>query len=358
MSVETQETGESSVEDISLFTDLPDDNDVGPWRETLTKRPADEIFPLDLEELVDLAKELGAKRYSPNTILAHRKDWASFLAFCERYGRQAFPASPQTVAVYLAHLNQSKKKSSTIGRHLATISVAHQRQGVSPERNPTRHSAVREVWAGIRRDLGTAKAKKHPALLETLRMMVDVLPDDDLAGKRDRALILVGFAGALRRSEIVGLTLSDITFAPEGLTVLVRQSKTDQEASGRKIGIPFGKNAPTCPVRNLQAWLHGACISEGPLFRKVTKDGTVVPRALTDDWVARIVKRTLTKAGIDPKDFAGHSLRAGLATQAARGGASKRAIQRQTGHKSLTILREYIREGDLFRENAVDDTGL
>jgi integrase len=182
--------------------------------------------------------------------------------------------------------------------------------------------------------------------------------DTGLIGLRDRALILLGFAGAFRRSEVVGLNLADLAFSRDGLTVFLRRSKTDQEGQGRKIGIPYGANPETCPVRTLQTWLDQAALAEGPVFRSLNRHGQLRPRRLGGVDVARIVKKLAQRAGLDPAKYAGHSLRAGHATSAAASGASERSIMNQTGHRSVQMVRRYIREGSLFRENSAGKLGL
>ena len=188
--------------------------------------------------------------------------------------------------------------------------------------------------------------------------MVDHLPQGKLLSTRDRALLLLGFAGAMRRSEIVGLDVADVSESDEGLVVVIRRSKTDQEGQGRKVGIPYGSQRETCPVRSVKAWLQEAGITEGGLFREVTRHGKVQETNLSDQTVARVVKRALRAAGKNAENFSGHSLRAGLATAAAMAGVNEREIQAQTGHKSLLVLRRYIRDGSLFRENAAAKVGL
>ena len=182
--------------------------------------------------------------------------------------------------------------------------------------------------------------------------------DEDLAGARDRALLLVGFAGAMRRSELVALNFSDLQLTDEGFVIHVRRSKTDQTGKGRKIGIPFGQHAGTCPVRALLAWLEHSGIDRGAIFRKVNRHGQLEGVRLSDRSVAEVVKRACKAAGLKPSKFSGHSLRAGLATSAAMAGVEERSIQDQTGHKSLKVLRTYIREGSLFRNNAARKVGL
>jgi integrase len=212
---------------------------------------------------------------------------------------------------------------------------------------------VREVVKGLRRRVGVAQRQVSPIIVEHLRRIVEHLPDTP-AGLRDRALLLVGFAGAFRRSELVSLDVADLGEQPVGLVINLRRSKTDQEGAGRKVGIPFGAELSLCPVRALRAWREAAQIDEGPLFRPVDKHGTALARRLSAHSVAVIVKRIAAVAGYDPRLFSGHSLRAGLATAAAAAGKSERAIMRQTGHRSEVMLRRYIRDGELFLENAAE----
>ncbi len=188
-------------------------------------------------------------------------------------------------------------------------------------------------------------------MVSELKAMLQALPEG-LLGVRDRALLLVGFAGAFRRSELVSLDVADLSFTSDGLEVTLKRSKTDQEGQGRRIGIPFGSSPHTCPVRSLRAWLDGAGIADGPVFRDVSRRGRVGAVRLSDKAVARLVKRAARAAGLDPARFSGHSLRAGLATSAAKAGKTERAIMAQTGHKSEKMVRRYIRDASLFAENA------
>jgi integrase len=182
--------------------------------------------------------------------------------------------------------------------------------------------------------------------------------DAGVIGLRDRALVLLGFAGAFRRSELIGLRIDDCDFGKDGLTVTLRRSKTDQTGAGRKIGIPYGSNPETCPVRTLQSWIEQAGISERRLFRSVNRHGKVQAGGLSGIDVARVVKKLVGRAGLNAATYSGHSLRAGHATAATIAGASERSIQNQTGHKSVQMLRRYIRDGSLFRENSGAKLGL
>jgi integrase len=223
--------------------------------------------------------------------------------------------------------------------------------------SPTTSSLVRRTHAGIRRSIGTAQLGKAPALVDDLKLMLSKLPDTRV-GLRDRALLLLGFAGAFRRSELVGLDVADLEFARARLIVTLRKSKTDQEGRSRRLGIPFGSSEQTCPVRSLQAWLEAARITEGPVFRSLDLFQRVQQARLSDKAVALIVKRRAKAVGLDPARYAGHSLRAGLATSAAAAGASERVIMSQTGHRSADTVRRYIREGSLFQSNPAGMVGL
>jgi len=261
---------------------------------------------------------------------------------------KALPASPETVTLYVVSLAQEGRRVSTISRALATISQRHRTMGFP---SPTSASIVKETLRGIRRHLGVHQAQKCPLLSEQLRAIVATTPDD-LSGSRDRAILLLGFAMAARRSELVALDVTDVAFTPEGAVVTIRRSKTDQDGAGRRIGIPYGSSPETCPVRALHAWLTAAGITTGPLFRGVGRWGRISSERLTDRAVARTIKRHVAAVGLDPRAYAGHSLRSGLATSAARAGRSERSIMATTGHKSVEMVRRYIRAGNLFQDCA------
>jgi site-specific recombinase XerD len=306
-----------------------------------------------LENVGARAREFVRQAKAASTRRAYRADWADFSAWCAQYHRESLPARPDTVAYYLAD-RSARLRVSTLQRRLATIAEAHRAAG---HESPNRHPQVRLVWQGIRREKGVAQVHKKPALTRHVRLMVGKLTDS-LLGHRDRALLLLGFAGALRRSELVGLDVSDIAQAEEGLVITVRKSKTDQVRQGRKLGIPYGSNPETCPVRAVFVWLDSSGIEEGPLFRPVNRHGQVSEKRLSDRAVAEVVQRSLKAAGKSATGYSGHSLRAGLVTQAAMNGASERSIQEQSGHRSLAVMRRYIRDGSLFRENAASQVGL
>lgn len=319
-----------------LILSTPRNTDIGP-----------------LAAIADRASEFVQSAKAASTVRAYRCDWSHFESWCMGHGQSTLPATAETVALYLTDL-ASTHKTATLTRRLSAISQAHQIAGFE---SPTRSSQVRLVMAGIRRTKGTAHQGKAPVLVDDLRRMISALPDN-LLGVRDRAILLTGFGLAARRSELVALDVADAEFTRDGLVINIRRSKTDQEQAGRKIGIPYGSNPATCPVRALQDWLARCGFNEGPLFRPIDRFGRVSQKRLTPAAVADVVKRYAAKVGLNANEFAGHSLRAGLATSAAMGGASERAIMAQTGHRSLTVLRRYIRDGSLFRENAVASVGL
>ena len=209
---------------------------------------------------------------------------------------------------------------------------------------------------GIRRALGTAQPGKEPLLTADLVAMLEAL-DDGLLGVRDRALLLVGYAGGFRRSELANLDAEDVTETEDGLVIRVRRSKTDPEGKGATVALPYGSAAATCPVRSYRAWISAAAITTGPVFRAVDRHGRVAPGRLDPGSIARVVKRAAGTAGLDPALYAGHSLRAGFATQAFLNGVAEVSIMRQTRHKSLNTVRKYIRDRSLFRDNPGGETG-
>jgi site-specific recombinase XerD len=272
-----------------------------------------------------------------------------FKVYCEAKGLSALPASPEIVAAYIA-AEAKTAKPSTIGRRIAAIRYAHKLAGIE---TPTDAEGVKATMRGIRRTLGGARNKKTPAVAAKMHSMVAEAPDG-LAGLRDRALLLLGFAGAFRRSELVALDVADIEETETGLLVTIRGSKTDQEREGVTIAIARGDTA--CPVKALRAWLDTAGIAAGPLFRPINKAGAVAASRLTCRSVANFVKAYAIRAGFDGKMFSGHSLRSGFLTSAAGNGASIFKMMDVSRHKSVDTLRGYVRNAELFKDHA--GTGL
>jgi integrase len=308
---------------------------------------------VELAEIAAEARDYVAASRAENTTRVYRTGWAQFSAWCDEHRVTPLPASAETVALYVADLAKGAKPA-TIYLRLAAISAAHRAAGHD---SPTKEEAVRLVRRGVRRTLGTAQRQVHPVTVPDLREMVKGLGTGP-GGCRDRALLLLGFAGALRRSELVGLDVADVVEGSDGLIVRLRRSKTDQEGAGRNVGIPYGSNLATCPVRSWRAWLEVSGITEGAAFRPVDRHGHIGPTRLSAPAVALVLKRHAARTGLDPAEVAGHSLRAGLATSAAAAGVPERVIADQTGHKGTVMLRRYIRQGSLFRENAASAVGL
>jgi integrase len=308
-----------------------------------------DVIPSPSQQVRDFIRASKAE----STIRGYRADWRAFCGWCESHGLCPLPASPETVASYIAEC-AARLKVGSIQRRLNAIAEAHKAVGLD---SPTHHPMVTNTMKGIRRTKGTAPAQKTPTLTDDIRAMVDATATG-IIGVRDRAMVLLGFAGAFRRSELVALDVEDCAFGKDGLTVTLRRSKTDQDGVGRKIGIPYGSNPETCPVRTVQVWLEMASITAGPLFRSINRHGRVRHGRLSGIDVSRVVKKLAKRAGLDPAKYGGHSLRAGHATSAAIAGASERSIMHQTGHRSVQMVRRYIRDGSLFWENSAGKLGL
>lgn len=316
-------------------------------------RRADSAALAHLQETADRAREYVRQSKAANTRRAYRADWEHFTSWCMSHGCTALPAAPETVALYLSDLAETHKPA-TLQRRLSAISQAHQVAGLE---TPTKHEGVRSVWAGIRRVKGVAQDGAAPVLVEDLQRIVVLLPDG-LRGERDRALLLLGFATSFRRSELVALDVEDLEWKRDGLAVLLRRSKTDQDGEGRKVGVPYGQHKGTCPCRAVKRWLAASGIADGALFRGITRHGKLLPDRLSDLGVSRVVKRAVEAAGLDPEHYSGHSLRAGFVTSAAGAGVDEASIMKQTGHRSSRVLRKYVREANLFRNNAAGRVGL
>lgn len=306
-----------------------------------------------LVQVAASVKEYMAASIAENTKRGYQSDWKLFTRWCDGMGAASLPAAPATVAAYLTSLADSGKKASTIDRARAAIRKAHE---VAGEEDPTHAAGVRQTLKGIRRTIGTAPAQKAPAISADIKAMCAALPET-LKGTRDRALLLVGFAGAFRRSELVGITAEHITETPEGIIIQLTKSKTDQEGKGRLVGIKRTEHPETCPVRALLAWITAASITSGPVFRAIDRHGNM-KAPVTPQSVALVVKETAQAAGLDPTKYSGHSLRAGLVTQAAKNKASVTDIMRQTGHKSTETVNRYIRKANIFEDNVSGNIGL
>jgi integrase len=312
--------------------------------------------PTSLDELIQKAKTFVAAAKAPATLKAYRNDWRDFEFWCREHQLPSLPSTPESVALYIAD-RASALAPGTITRRLTSITKAHQAAGFSDSPATTRHFVVGETLKGIRRTIGTAQHGKDPLLSADVRRIV-AARREDLLGIRDTALVLVGFAGGFRRSELALINICDLKLSTDGVVVNIRKSKTDQEGSGREVGLPFGSSQDTCPVRALRQWLDRAGITDGPVFRSVGRYGHVSRRGLHKDSIGKLLKRAASRAGLKVEELSGHSLRAGCVTQAAMNGVREFVIMKQTGHKTVTTLRRYIRSGEIFRENAAAGLGI
>ena len=296
-----------------------------------------------------------------NTLRAYRTDWADFTTWCQTEDLTPLPATPATVAAYLAYLAEPPDDRpplaiATIGRRKATISQAHT---TAQQPNPCADELVRTVLRGLRRQHGIAPtARKNGVSTADITAMISGLDDTRSIDIRDKALLLTGFATALRRQSLVDLNVEDLEDHPEGIIVWVRRSKTDQEGAGRRIEVAYGQHPATCPVRAIRTWIDHAAITNGPIFRPVTRHGHTQDRRLTAQSVALVVKKHAARIGLDPKTVAGHSLRRGFATQTAANGAPDRTITRTTGHTNPAGLRPYIEDAQIFTDPPSKYLGL
>lgn len=285
---------------------------------------------------------LVANSISDATRRALRNDLQHF-----RNNGGVLPATPEIVASYIAWMAEHGYAVATVSRHIASISKAHRSLG---ERNPCRSELVKQSLRGMKRMKGTAQCEAKPLLKEDLFAILETT-GNRMRDKRDRALLLLGFAGGFRRSELVGLNVEDVAFDRKGMIVTIRRSKTDQEGKGRRLGIPFGRGR-WCPAKAVEEWLEAAKITAGPIFRPVNRHSLVGSSRLTGEAVSIVVKERVAKIGQTADLFSGHSLRAGFATSAAMAGASSHSIRRQTGHTSDAMLSRYIRQAEMFEGNA------
>ena len=322
------------------MSELTRDNPPLPRPKNDEKRAADS-FAVNCKNAAERVADLLQESLAPNTRSAYLADLAHF----ENWGGR-IPADPETIAAYLA-THSDTLSVATLSRRLAALAKVHRSRGMA---NPVSSELVKSVLRGLRRVKGTAQQQAKALLKEDLILVLDAT-GEGLRDLRDRAVLLVGFAGGFRRSELVALTCKDIARVRQGMILTLRRSKTDQTGEGRKIGIPLARG-PWCPVTALEEWLARSGIAEGAIFRPIDRHGRIGLEPLSGEAVSLIVKERVRAAGINPAGYSGHSLRSGLATSAARAGIPSWKIRQQTGHASDTTLAPYIRDGELFRENA------
>ena len=290
---------------------------------------------------------------SNNTLRAYKSDFKDFGAFCTKHGFNSLPTEPKIVALYLTYLSK-KAKISTLKRRLVSISMAHKLKGHYLD---TKHPIIIENLMGIKRMIGSFQKGKKPLLIKDLKHIIDVINEkeiNEIKKARNKTIILIGFGGGFRRAELISIDLEDLEFVPEGLKITLKRSKTDQFGEGMIKGLPYFSNVNYCPVINLKKWLEMSKIKSGPIFRRFTKGSTLTSNRLTDQTVVLLIKKYLNLAGIENSNYSGHSLRSGFATVAAESGADERSIMAMTGHKTTQMVRRYIQEANLFKNNALN----
>jgi len=295
-----------------------------------------DIKSLELETIKNLRNSKSA-----NTLRAYQSDYNDFSLFCSKNGFQAIPTQPKILALYLTHLS-SYSKYSTLKRRLASISILHKIKGHYID---TKHPIIIENLMGIKRTNGSNQKGKKPLLINDLKVLIEAIhqsKEKDFRKTRDKALVLIGFSGGFRRSELVDIEYEDIEFVSEGVKIFVKRSKTDQSGEGMTKAIPYFDNENFCPVKSLKNWIEVSNLKKGKIFN------------ISDKSVALIIKKYANYAGLDGHRYAGHSLRSGFATSTAESGAEERNIMAMTGHKSTEMVRRYIKEANLFKNNALN----
>jgi site-specific recombinase XerD len=289
-----------------------------------------------------------------NTIRAYKSDFKDFSAFCNKNGFKSLPTQPKIVSLYLTHLGIKDAKMSTLRRRLVAIGMIHKLKGHYLD---TKHPAIIENLMGISRKKGNYQSGKKPIVINQLKSIVNAI-DEDKIGEikkiRDKTIILIGFGGGFRRAELISIDYEDLEFVPEGVKIIVRRSKTDQFGEGMVKGLPYFSNQIYCPVIHLIKWLKISNIKSGPIFRRFNKGFRLSNKRLTDQTVALLIKNYLSVAGIENKNYSAHSLRSGFATATAESGADERSIMAMTGHKTTQMVRRYIKEANLFKNNALN----
>ena len=288
-----------------------------------------------------------------NTLRAYKSDFKDFAIFCAKHSLNSLPSEPKIVSLYLTHLSKNLK-ISTLRRRLVSISMVHKLKGHYLD---IKHPIIVENLMGIRRMKGSYQKGKKPILINHLKSIINVINEqniEDIKKFRDKSIILIGFGGGFRRSELISINHEDLEFVPEGLKIAIKKSKTDQFGEGMIKGLPYFTNKTYCPINNLKKWLEITKIKSGPIFRRFTKGSSLTDKRLTDQSVVLIMKEYLKLAGIENTNFAGHSLRSGFATVAAEFGADERSIMAMTGHKTTQMVRRYIREANIFKNNALN----
>ena len=295
-----------------------------------------------------------------NTIRAYKSDFKDFGSFCAKNGLKSLPTEPKIVSLYMTYLSTKDAKMSTLRRRLVSIGVIHRLKGHYLD---TKHPIIIENLMGIKRKKGSYQKGKKPILINHLKLIIDEIDKDtsDETGirkLRDKTIILLGFAGGFRRIELISIDYEDLEFVAEGVKIFIRKSKTDQFGEGMIKGLPYFTNQQYCPVWHLKKWLEISEIKSGPIFRRFFKGLNLGKNRLTDQSVALFLKKYLSNVGIENQNYSGHSLRSGFATVSAESGADERSIMAMTGHKTTQMVRRYIKEANLFKNNALNKIKL
>ena len=289
-----------------------------------------------------------------NTVRAYKSDFNDFGLFCTQNGFKSLPSDPKVVSLYLTHLSIKDAKMSTLRRRLVSIGMIHKLKGHYLD---TKHPVIIENIMGISRKKGNYQRGKKPILINQLKAIVNVIDNEkteEIKKIRDKTIILIGFGGGFRRAELISIDYEDLEFVPEGVKIIIRRSKTDQTGEGMTKGLPYFTNQIYCPVLHLKKWLEISNIKSGAIFIKFNKGFGLSDKRLTDQTVALLLKSYLSVAGIENKNYSGHSLRSGFATATAESGADERSIMAMTGHKTTQMVRRYIKEANLFKNNALN----
>ena len=311
----------------------------------------------DIKKLHEETLENLKSSKANNTLRAYKSDFRDFGAFCAKHGFNSMPTEPKIVSLYLTHLS-TNTKISTLRRRLVSIGVVHKLKGHYLD---TKHPVIIENLMGIKRKKGSIQIGKKPILINHLKKIINVIDNqkiEKIKKLRNRTLILIGFGGGFRRTELISIDYEDLDFVEEGLKITLRRSKTDQFGKGMVKGIPYFTNEKYCPVISLKNWINLSKIKTGPIFRRFAKGSILTSNRLTDQSVVLIIKDCLNIAGIENKNFSGHSLRSGFATVAAESGADERSIMAMTGHKTTQMVRRYIKEANIFKNNALNKVKL
>jgi len=307
----------------------------------------------DVKKLHEETLENLKSSKANNTLRAYKSDFKDFGIFCAKHGFNSMPTEPKVVSLYLTHLS-ANSKISTLRRRIVSIGVVHKLKGHYLD---TKHPIIIENLMGIKRKKGSFQTGKKPILINHLKQIINTIDEqkiEKIKKLRNRTLILIGFGGGFRRTELISINHEDLDFVEEGVKITLRRSKTDQFGEGMVKGLPYFTNEKYCPVTSLKNWLTISKIKTGPIFRRFAKGSILTSNRLTDQSVVLIIKKYLELAGIETQNFSGHSLRSGFATVAAESGADERSIMAMTGHKTTQMVRRYIREASLFKNNALN----